>query len=349
LPSKTLQADTEQVTGDARLPWGRLQGASVLVTGATGLIGSNLVRTLRAASDRRGLNLCILGTGRNREKLSRLTAECGADFAIGADIRRPLPRGVLPEKVDFIFHCASMTRSADMAARPVDVITTAIDGTKNVLETARKRNCRGFVYLSSMEVYGQARLAEVRETVPGRLDVSKPRSAYPESKRLCESLSIAYAAQYGVPVKIARPAQTFGAGTPRDDTRVFAQFARSAASGEDLVLHTDGKSRGNYCYTADAVSGLLYILLNGRDREAYNIANPAASATIREMAETVAGAVCGGKIGVTVKAPKTPGECGYAPDIGYRLNADKLTSLGWQPRYGLREMYVRLLSDWRNE
>lgn len=344
--SKTFREDVEQVIGDESLPWNRLQGTSVLVTGATGLIGTILVRMLRAASDRHKLDLHITGMGRSKEKLAQLVAEYGADAGIAADIRNPLPRESLPERLDCIFHCASVTRSAEMAAQPVDVIATAVEGTRQVLEIARERNCRNVVFLSSMEVYGQTGLAEVCEADLGYLDLSSPRSGYPESKRLCESLCTAYASQYGVPVKIARLAQVFGAGTPKDDSRVFAQFARSAMNEEDIVLHTEGKSRGNYCYTSDAVSGLLYILLEGNSQEAYNVANPQASVTICEMAELVAADNCSGKIKVVVEVPKDLAKCGYAAETGHILNADKLKALGWQPRYGLKDMYARLLNDW---
>jgi nucleoside-diphosphate-sugar epimerase len=160
-------------------------------------------------------------------------------------------------------------------------------------------------------------------------------------------LCVVYTAQYGIPVKIARLAQTFGAGTPQDDTRVFAQFARSAIAGTDIELHTEGKSRGNYCYTSDAVRGLLAILLKGTDGQAYNIANPAASTTVREMAEMVANNICNGKIKVTVKIPDDIKKRGYAPDTGYVLNADKLKSLGWMPTYNLNDMYRRMLADWQ--
>jgi nucleoside-diphosphate-sugar epimerase len=346
VPNEAVQQDIERIVSDLRLPWAAMKDSAVLVTGATGLVGSFLVRTLRAASDRHGLNLYIIGNGKNQDKVQKLIDECRADFAIGTDICKPFPREVLPERVDYIFHCAAITKSAEMVAKPVDVITTAADGTRNMLDLAKERKCKGFLFLSSMEVYGQTELAEVRETDLGVIDLTNPRSSYPESKRFCESLCVAYAKQYGVPIKIARPAQTFGAGTSKDDLRVFAQFARSAVNGKDITLHTEGKSRGNYCYTADTVSGLLYVLLMGNACEAYNIANPEASATIREMAEMVAKEVGDSKIKVIVAIPKDIAERGYAPDVGYRLNADKLKALGWQPQYGLTDMYMRMIEDW---
>jgi nucleoside-diphosphate-sugar epimerase len=150
-------------------------------------------------------------------------------------------------------------------------------------------------------------------------------------------------------VKIARLARTFGAGTPNDedDMRVASQFARKALAGEDIELHTPGNSIANCCYTADAVRGLLIVLIKGRSGEAYNIANPAASATIREMAEIVAGEAAEGKIKVAINVPEDIQKRGYAPDVGYRLNADKLKALGWAPKYGIAEAYRRMIADWR--
>ena len=84
-----------------------------------------------------------------------------------------------------------------------------------------------------------------------------PRSAYPLGKRAAEFLCAAYAAQFGVNVKVARLTQTFGAGVASDDKRVFAQFARSVANSEDIVLHTTGESAKPYCYSTDSVSAIL--------------------------------------------------------------------------------------------
>jgi nucleoside-diphosphate-sugar epimerase len=325
IDTKIFQEDVDQITSDTNIPGPELSGASVFITGATGLIGSALVHALAAANKKHTLNLILTGNGRNTVKGKRLTQECGMDSFIEGDVRTPLPTQAIPERLDYIFHCAAITRSADMVARPVDVITTAVEGTRNILELAKNRHCKSLVYLSLMEVYGRTELNEVRETDLGHLDLSNPRSTYPESKRLCESLCVAC---------FARLAQTFGAGTPQDDTRVFAQFARNAVAGENIALHTEGKSRGNYCYTADTVRGLLMLLSNGSNGEAYNVANPETSLTIREMANLPANEVFGGKIEVVVKIPRNVENLGYATDVGFRLNVDKLKTLGWKPRYG---------------
>ena len=115
------------------------------------------------------------------------------------------------------------------------------------------------------------------------------------------------------------------------------------------MLHTDGKSSGNYCHTADAVRALLLILLRGADGEAYNITNPESSVTIREMAELVADRVCGGKISVAAEEPSDIQSRGYAPHMAARLSAKKLEELGWKPRYGLDDMYRGMMGYWRED
>lgn len=342
--SKTLLEDNRQIVSDINIPWDLLRDSSVLITGATGAIGSALVRALSSANKEYALGIRILALGRNVEKAKLLVELYGAEF-IRQDICEPfVPGGA----VDYIFHCAAVTKSSEMAANPVGVIEIALSGTANILKLAKENQLKSMVYLSSMEVYGitAPALVPVRENDLGYIDLRSPRSCYPESKRMCEALCNAYFAQYKVPVKTARLAQTFGAGCSKDDSRVFAQFVHSAIAGKNIALHTEGRSRGNYCYLSDAVRGLLLLLLKGENGEAYNISNPDASVTIREMAEIVAEKVCGGRISVVVNVPADIAERGYAPDATGRLSADKIKSLGWQPEYGLVEMYERMISYW---
>ena len=346
MTSKVFLEDIEYIASSDEIRWTDMRNSAVLITGATGLIGYALVHALSAANDKHKLNLRIIAHGRNAEKGEALVRECGIRF-ISGDIREPMLSDELPETIDYIVHGAAVTKSADMVANPVGVMTTAFDGTRNILEQAKERHCKSLVYLSSMEVYGQTELKEVAESDLGYLDLSNIRSSYPESKRLCENMCAAYAAQYGVPAKVARLAQTFGAGTSRSDTRVFAQFARNAIANQDIELHTEGKSRGNYCYTADTIRALLLIMLDGKYGEAYNVANHGASTTIREMAELVADDVCGGTIKVVVSIPEDIHKRGYAPVVSHSLNTDKLKALGWIPRYGLADMYRRIIVDWK--
>ena len=232
-----------------------------------------------------------------------------------------------------------------MIEKPVETLLISVEGTKNILNFAQEKKCASVVYISSMEVYGAFNESkEVREENLGYIDHLKVRSNYPESKRLCENMCVAYYTEFGVPVKIARLAQTFGAGILPGENRVFAQFARSAMQGKDIVLHTKGQSEGNYCYTRDCITGLLTILLKGTNAEAYNVSNPRTHTTIAEMANLVAEKIADGKIKVVFDIPED-NTFGYAADTKMKLNSDKLQALGWKPEVGLEEAYRRMMGE----
>ena len=231
-----------------------------------------------------------------------------------------------------------MSKTIDIASR----------GTENMLNLAREKKSKSMVYVSSMEAFGitDPSLKRVREEDLGYIDITNVRSSYSEGKRVCELICASYAHEYGVPVKAARLAQTFGAGVPKSEGRVFAQFMKSALAGEDIVLHTKGESYGNYCYTADAVAGILTILLKGEHSNVYTVVNPATTTKIRDMAQLVAERFSNGRSKVVFDIPADALTYGYAPDVTMHLCADKLMALGWQPEYDLEEMYRRLKESW---
>lgn len=318
------------------LPYERLKGHTVLVTGATGLIGVSLVRALLAIGD-----IKILALVRNIEKAESILKENQNLKYIVGDILKPIE---VKDKIDYIFHCASITTSKVMIEKPVETLLTSVEGTKNILELAKNKNLKSIVYISSMEMYGTFNDLDhdVTENDLGYINPLKIRSNYPESKRLCENMCIAYMTEYGVPIKIARLAQTFGAGILPGENRVFAQFARSVINGNNIVLHTKGLSEGNYCYIRDCMTGLLTILLKGENGEAYNVSNPSSHITIVDMAKMVVNKIANEKIDVIFDIPET-NTFGYATETKMKLNSDKLQKLGWVPEVGLEESYRRMI------
>ena len=200
------------------------------------------VFALLAADKKYNLNLKVLAFVRNEKKAKAIFAgEANDQLAfVVTDILEPVPQNII---ADYLIHGASVTASRMMVEQPVETIMTAIQGTRNMLQFAERCKMESMVYLSSMEVYGimPKEQVEVKETDLGYINPLEIRSSYSEGKRMSECLCAAFASEYNVNVKIARLAQTFGAGIAKDENRVFAQFARSVIEKKDIVLHTRGE------------------------------------------------------------------------------------------------------------
>ncbi|HAU5604576.1 TPA: NAD-dependent epimerase/dehydratase family protein [Citrobacter koseri] len=325
---------------------GSFSNSTVFITGATGLVGSLLVKSILYANKTLGTNIKVLASVRNLNKARETFLDFISDSClefITIDLLEPIN---ILKKIDFIVHAASITASKEMVENPTGVLLTAFDSTKNILNYVKVNpNCK-MVYISSMEYYGQVTegYENATEDKLGYIDLSKPRSCYPESKRACETLCNAYATQYNINVCSARLAQTFGAGVPFSDNRVFAQFAKSAMNNSDIILHTTGESEGNYCYTADAIYAILLLLTNGKKGQSYNVACDHSS--IINMAKLVAEKIADNRIKVDIQIPQDLNNYGYAPTVKLRLNSDKLRALGWEPSTDLEHMFKRMISSW---
>lgn len=313
-----------------------LCGSSFLITGATGLIGSSLIHCLLALNR----DIRIVAPVRNMWKVYELFEEGTKTIELIECDLLSFDYNTIGS-VDYIVHCAAPTSSKFFVEHPVETFDTIIKGTSVLLEYARNHPVKGFVYLSSLEVYGSISddSQSIAEDIQGYWDPMNVRSSYPLAKRAAENLCCSYAHQYGVPVNVARLTQTTGAGIAKDDNRVIAQFARLAAEGHDIILHTRGEAARPYCYTTDAVSAILYLLLRGEIGEAYNVANEKTYISARGMAEYLKEHI-NPAINVRVELDNN---MGYAPVTKLRLSSQKLLALGWQPRFGLKEMFERLI------
>ena len=309
---------------------------NILVTGATGLIGSALVKRLMADGEYN-----VFATGRNTKRAKMLFA-CYEDNSrfrfFRYDVREQLSGNTI---FHYIVHAASNADPLHFANDPVGVIKSNIDGVTNLLDYGRNHGMERFLYVSSGEVYGsnaRNKHAEHSEQIvwteedSGYVDSMNARSCYPSAKRTAETLCVSYAIQYGVDVVVARLCHTYGACFTESDNRVYAQFLRNVMRGEDIVLKSSGEQYRSWIYVDDCVDALMKILHNGESCKAYNVANEESNVTIRRFAEIVA-EMSGRKVVFETQTP-TVGGSTIKQAI---FDTSNLRALGWKPRYSLRQ------------
>lgn len=305
------------------LPWGKLSGANILVTGATGLIGGCLVETLMMNPKR---DYQVFASGRNEERARKRFKDYADDSAfhfVKYDVMKPLDSEV---HFDYIVHAASNANPKFYATQPVEVMKANIDGVSNLIDYGINHGMKRFLYVSSGEVYGEGDGRVFTEDYSGYVNCATPRACYPSSKRAAETLCVAYATEYGVDVVMARPCHIYGPHFTDQDNRVYAQFIRNVLRGEDIVMKSTGEQFRSWCYVVDCVSALLHILLKGESGEAYNIADEESNISIKELAEITA-VMAGRK--VVIDIPDTDEKKGYNIVKKSVFSVDRLKLLGW--------------------
>lgn len=342
LNSNLYIEDIEAVCG-LDLPWQALDGKTVLLTGATGLICS-CVADILLWKNRLGAKIDLIFAGRSRER----TIARFQPFTEGKDYTFAYfdaVSGTAPETertVNYILHGASNAHPSAYSAQPVETMLANLMGTNALLKMAADQHSDRLLFVSSSEVYGQKTDNKpYTETDYGYVDILSPRACYPSSKRAAETLCAAYSAEYGVDYVIIRPGHVYGPTMAETDSRAASQFARNAAHGEDIVMKSAGTQLRSYCYVVDCASAILTVLLKGEVGQAYNISNPDSVCTIRELAEAMAEA--GGEELIMEEASEREKK-GFNPMENSALEAEKLARLGWKGKFDLTSGTDRSIS-----
>ena len=302
-----------------------LRGKRLLVAGATGMLGSCVVDLLR------GYGQCeVIAMGRSVSKAEERFGPADDTYSFRQqDVAEPIEE--ILGSVHYIIHAASNADPVRMASDPAGTLMANMHGTKNLLDYGLSHGMRRFLFVSSGEVYGQpnVNLDGFTEDYCGPLDLSSPRSCYPEGKRAAEVLCQSYISQFGADAVILRPCHLFGPTVTRTDSRAVAEFLWSAADGRDIVMKSVGLLERSHCYVVDAARALLIGLLNGECGQAYKIADRQYQMRIFDFAERAAQA---GGCQVIVQAPSELERAGYSKVRRAVLDASQIEALGWHPQ-----------------
>ena len=320
-----------------------LKNKSILITGATGLIGSAFVDLLMSLENN-GFEL--YAQGRNVARAEKLFLKYKNNIYfhfLNFDVSRPLDFDI---DFDFIIDSAGGSSPSLYQNNPVEVMESNILGVKNLLDYGKKHSLKKFVYVSSGEVYGEGDGRVFTEDYSGYINLLNFRSCYPMAKRASETLCISYAKEYGIEVSIVRPCHVYGPHFTENDNRVYAQFIRNILNDENIVLKSKGEQFRSWIYSEDCANALLYVLLRGANLQAYNVANSKANFSIKDLAQIVA-KVAGKKVVFDIPNDGTGGNT--TPITKAVFSIEKLEALGWKAQIGIEEGVRRTIEIMRED
>ncbi len=323
---------------------GFLKDKTILVTGSKGIIGSCVIRWILLENQKHANNTHIIASTRTPddvpdyiEKTDNISfCEFGKEDGITAHI-------------DYIIHAAAPTSNKVFKEKPIESFLSIVDGTRTVLELARKhRNC-SVIYISSEEAYGTPIVGEpVKESFVGAVDSLNTRSCYPLGKKAAEFLCRAYCEEYEVNAKIIRPTVILGLYQPYDSVKVEAEVLRCIIENKNLQMKSNGMTKKSIVYTMDAISAILTVLFKGKAGEAYNATNPETYDTVRGNAYK-AFARFNPDITIEFADQDTSQAAGYLAQRAFCEDITKISALGWKPLADIEQIFKVDLKRFSNK
>jgi nucleoside-diphosphate-sugar epimerase len=321
------------------LEWKRFENKTIIVTGANGFLPAYMVKTLLYLIKTKIVNnLKIYALVRDKNKAEKrflnFVGDSHLHFII-QDVCEPLQ---LEEPIHFIIHAASQANPQHLIMDPVGTLKANVIGTINLCEIARRNPIESFLFFSSAIVYGkiEEKVTTVDELSYGYLNPTNVQSCYGESKRMGENICVSYMHQFGVPVKMVRPAHIYGPGMDLNDERVCSDFVRDIVNNQNIVMKSDGSASRSFCYLSDATIAFFRVLLDGKNGEAYNVTNPLCETTILELAEILVSLFPEKHLKVQTKNIK--GKNAYGS-----VGIEKIKSLNWIPSVQIKEGFYKTI------
>lgn len=321
----------------------KLAGKSVMVVGATGLIGSSIVDMLIRYNEIQKEPIIILAAGRLYNKIvERFKPYVWKAYfkTVIYDISES--NNELDIVPDYIIYSAGNAFPDAIVNAPVETLLGNFLGMKYLLDYAKEREIKRVLYISSSEIYGNKENEHpYLENEYGYIDILNPRNAYSVGKRATESLCISYANEYGIESVIVRPGHIYGPTASPKDNRVSSAWAYAAAYGKDIIMKSDGSQLRSYCYCLDCASAILKVLIKGKNIHAYNISNPNSIISIKQIGEFLS--LFGG-VNLVQKVAIEEDRKGFNPMKNSSLCSDELQKLGWNGIFSAEEGFSHTVS-----
>lgn len=342
--NEVIQQDLENLINE-NIDFNILKNKKFLVTGANGMLATYFIYFLMYLNDKKDMNIKIYALSRNENKLkSRFLCDNSRNDIIPI-IQDVCEEVNIKDNIDYIMHMASSANPATIIKDPIGIIKANLIGTFNILNLARNNNSE-VIFTSTREIYGK--MPEdtefIKETDMGALNCFEGRACYPESKRMAETILINYYLQYGVKFKNLRIAHSYGPGMNiNNDGRIMSDLISDIVNKRDIILKSTGEVKRAFCYVTDAISAILYIMINGNIGESYNIANETEEIKIKDLANLMTDLYSNYNIHVKYEINKNPNAYTNFKRVG--LDTNKIQNLGWRPKIKLKDGIIKTVNS----
>ena len=340
-----ISDDAVAIARSSLVPWHKMEGKTVLITGANGYVPSYFVHALMKRNELFDAQINVVALCRNEEralkKFKSYTHNRNFKLLI-QDVVDPIE---CHSKIHYFIHAASPAGYYTRHENPANTFTANVIGCKNLLDLSRAESTESFLLLSSVDVYGRNLGSDrISEKDFGYLDPLDPRNSYASGKLAAEGLCKSYHSQFGTPCRIVRPFQILGNGFDLSDGRLHADFMSQLLSKNCICLKGDGLPKRTFMYVNDAIVAMFLVMLRGTEGEAYNICDEDGELTVLELAK---------KMVQLKKGPDAEVKFDYTQRDRIEVktvipnvlgDASKLRSLGFRSEYSLQDSISRMMN-----
>ncbi|MDC0972202.1 NAD-dependent epimerase/dehydratase family protein [Candidatus Pelagibacter sp.] len=323
-----------------------LNKKKILITGCNGFVGSSIIRILYNLTYKSNNKIDLYGIVRKNSKVNNLILKSLIKLnkikIFKIDIHEKINLDFNP---DIIIHCASVTAPHLYKKEPVETVLTNSLGTINLLNFAKKKKTKRFIFISAGEIYGDFKTQKkiVSENNFGQLDPSKITSNYGISKKFAENAIICWGKKYKIKTNSVRLFHTYGPLMKLGDGRIHSDLIKNVINKNNLLIKGNKNIKRSFCYISDVVFGILLVVLKGKNGESYNIANPNETIKIIQLANLIS-KISKQKITIKNRFTKTRNDFIYP-----KISIKKIKKLGWSPQISLRNGIIKTINFYESK